>query len=94
MAGTKLDLTKTVPALNGPVRKGPDSNMTCPQWPLTKIALQFGFIPPRKGCSTIYRCSKKPLSFAGAQVIIKVSGHQYRWLAGGYDLETGLFRSG
>ena len=26
-------------------------------------------------------------SLAGARVIIKVSGHQYRWLAGGYDLE-------
>ena len=25
---------------------------------------------------------------AGARVIIKVSGHQYRCLAGGYDLET------
>ena len=24
---------------------------------------------------------------AGAQVIVKVSGHQYRWLAGGYDLQ-------
>ena len=24
-----------------------------------------------------------------AQAIIKVSGHQYRWLAGGYDLEIG-----
>ena len=23
--------------------------------------------------------------------IIKVSGHQYRWLAGGYDLEIGHF---
>ena len=30
-------------------------------------------------------------SLAGAQVIIKVSGHQYRWLAGGYDLEIGHF---
>ena len=28
---------------------------------------------------------------AGAQVIIKVSGHQYRWLAGGYDLKIGHF---
>ena len=28
---------------------------------------------------------------AGAQVIIKVSSHQYRWLAGGYDLEIGHF---
>ena len=30
-------------------------------------------------------------SLAGALVIIKVSGHQYRWLAGGYDLEIGRF---
>ena len=28
-------------------------------------------------------------SLAGAWAIIKVSGHQYRWLAGGYDLEIG-----
>ena len=28
---------------------------------------------------------------AGAWVIIKVSGHQYWWLAGGYDLEIGHF---
>ena len=28
---------------------------------------------------------------AGAQEIIKVSGHHYRWLAGGYELETGHF---
>ena len=26
-------------------------------------------------------------SLAGAQAIIKVAGHQYLWLAGGYDLE-------
>ena len=25
------------------------------------------------------------------RAIIKVSGHQYRWLAGGYDLEIGHF---
>ena len=31
---------------------------------------------------------------AGAWAIIKVSGHHYRWLAGGYDLEIGHFRSG
>ena len=30
-------------------------------------------------------------SLAGAWVIIKVSGHQYQWLAGGYDLEIGHF---
>ena len=28
-------------------------------------------------------------SLAGARVIIKVLGHQYRWLAAGYDLEMG-----
>ena len=28
-------------------------------------------------------------SLAGDCAIIKVSGHQYRWLAGGYDLEIG-----
>ena len=26
-------------------------------------------------------------SLAGARAIIKVSGHQYRWLAGGYELK-------
>ena len=31
---------------------------------------------------------------AGAQAIIKVSGHQHRWLAGGYDLDIGHFRGG
>ena len=29
------------------------------------------------------------LTTAGAWTIIKVLGHQYRWLAGGYDLEIG-----
>ena len=28
---------------------------------------------------------------AGARAIIKVSGHQYRWSAGGYDPEIGRF---
>ena len=31
-------------------------------------------------------------SLASAQAIIKVSGYQYRWLAGGYDLEIGHFK--
>ena len=31
------------------------------------------------------------LPLAGARAIIKVSGHQHRWLAGGYDLEIGHF---
>ena len=30
-------------------------------------------------------------SLAGAQAMIKVSGHQYQWLAGGYDLDSGHF---
>ena len=30
-------------------------------------------------------------SLAGPGVIIKVSGHQHQWLAGGYDLEIGHF---
>ena len=30
-------------------------------------------------------------SLAGARAIIKVSGYQYQWLAGGYDLEVGHF---
>ena len=30
-------------------------------------------------------------SLAGSWAIIKVSGHQHQWLAGGYDLEIGHF---
>ena len=30
----------------------------------------------------------------GTRAIIKVKGHQYRWLAGGYNLEIGYFRRG
>ena len=30
-------------------------------------------------------------SLAGAQAIIRVKGHQYWWLAAGYDLEIGHF---
>ena len=30
-------------------------------------------------------------SLAGAWAIIKVSGYQYQWLAGIYDLEMGYF---
>ena len=30
-------------------------------------------------------------SLAGAQVIIRVSDHQHRWLAGDYGLEIGYF---
>ena len=30
-------------------------------------------------------------SLTGTRAIIKVLGHQYWWLAGGYDLEVGHF---
>ena len=30
------------------------------------------------------------ITLADAQAVIKVSGHQHRWLAGGYDLEIFL----
>ena len=33
-------------------------------------------------------------SLAGIRAIIKMSSHQHRWLAGGYDLEIGRFRGG
>ena len=33
-------------------------------------------------------------SLVGARMIIKVLGHQYQWLAGGYDLEISHFKSG
>ena len=28
------------------------------------------------------------MTLAGAQAIIKVSGYQHRWLAGGYDMQV------
>ena len=31
------------------------------------------------------------IAWAPARVMIKVSGHQYRWLAGGYDRDSGWF---
>ena len=31
------------------------------------------------------------ITLAGARAIIKVSSHQHRWLASGYDLEIGHF---
>ena len=31
------------------------------------------------------------LTTTGAQAIMKLSSHQYRYLAGGYDLEIGHF---
>ena len=36
-------------------------------------------------------CTDDP-SLVGTLATIKVSGHQYWWLAGGYDLEIGHFK--
>ena len=40
--------------------------------------------------TTMLATSKNVLT--GAPAIIKVSGHQYQWLAGGYDLTIGHFQ--
>ena len=37
---------------------------------------------------------RREKNLTSAWVIIKVSGHQHKWLAGGYNLEIGLFRGG
>ena len=42
--------------------------------------------------TTMAVTSKNVLLPGGARAIIKVSGHQYQWLAGGYDLEIGHFQ--
>ena len=34
---------------------------------------------------------KEQMGLTGAWAIIKASGHQYRWLVVGYDLEIGHF---
>ena len=40
---------------------------------------------------TTMLATSKIVLFSGARVIIKVLGHKYQWLAGGYDLEIGHF---
>ena len=35
--------------------------------------------------------NQKQVTGAGAQAIIKMLGHQDRWLAGGYDMDIGPF---
>ena len=43
------------------------------------------------GHNNLLTTSAADPSLTGAQAIIRVSGHQRRWLAGGYDLEIGHF---
>ena len=43
------------------------------------------------GHNHLLTASADDLSLTGARAIIKVSGHQYRWLTGGYGLEIGHF---
>ena len=38
------------------------------------------------GYNHLLTTSTDDLSLAGIRKIIKVTGHQHRWLAGGYDL--------
>ena len=38
-----------------------------------------------------WKIASQNLNIAPARVVIKVKGHQHRWLAGGYDLEIGHF---
>ena len=48
-------------------------------------------IVPFPGPNHLLTTSMDDPSLAGARVIIKVLGHQYRWLAGCYDLEIEQF---
>ena len=41
------------------------------------------------GHNHLLTTSDDDCSLTGARAVIKLSGYQYRWLAGGYDLETG-----
>ena len=45
---------------------------------------------PMKNCN--FFSDKPGVVVTGAWAIIKVKGHQHRWLAGGYDLEIGHLR--
>ena len=42
-------------------------------------------------CICINRCPFTLIIILAGARAIKVSGHQHRWLAGGYDLEIGHF---
>ena len=39
----------------------------------------------------LWKCFFFFFFFTGSRAQIKVSGHQYQWLASGYDLEIGQF---
>ena len=56
------------------------------------ITAQKSHYPPgnRHG-SRFSKCDISRSLPRGAQAIIKVSGHQYQWLAGGFELEIGQF---
>ena len=60
------------------------------------LLLQICFV--RKFSSLFGICARLVLchfslivTLAGARMIVKVFGHQYQWLASGYDLEIGHF---
>ena len=63
----------------------------------TKYFCTLGIEPQSLGSSvqmSALRTWFQDISLAGTRAIIKVKGHQHRWLPGGYDLEIGLFRGG
>ena len=56
------------------------------------MATEFtGYVCAKK--KIIHQVTTMPLlkMSSGARAIIKASGHQHWWLAGGYDLEIGHF---
>ena len=61
-------------------------------WVTTMLATSKNVLFPGHN-HLLTTCTYDP-SLAGARPIIKVSGHQYWWLTGGYDLELRHFRSG
>ena len=58
------------------------------------LATSKNFLFP--GHNHLLTTSTDSPSLAGNRAIIncKVKGHQHQWLAGGYDLEIGIFRGG
>ena len=56
------------------------------------LATSKNFLFP--GHNYLLTTTSDDTSLAGIRMIVKVSGHQYWWLAGGYDMEIGYFRSG
>ena len=55
-------------------------------------SLPRGSLPQLISSGSVYY--KIQIVITGTRALIKVLGHQHRWLAGDYDLEIGHFRGG